>query len=100
MPWTNGTSRTSTTEWKRIREHAKHELDYECADQHRGPCAGQLELDHITPHAHGGTDDMTNLAWRCKRHHAMKSQREARDAKRARRDRGYFESEAHPGILK
>ena len=99
MPWTNGPSRTSTTTWKRIRERAKHELDYECQHANRGPCAGPLELDHKAPHSQGGPDDMNNLQWLCHDHHMAKSQQEAATARKARRDRGRFPSEKHPGML-
>ncbi|MGP5931634.1 HNH endonuclease [Corynebacterium glyciniphilum] len=99
MPWANGTSRTSTPEWNRTRERARTELPYECAHAHRGPCAGSLELDHRTPHAEGGTDTLDNLQWLCKRHHAMKSQKEAKRGKARRASRGMFDQEAHPGII-
>ena len=100
MAWqSGGTTRTSTTAYKQHRERMKTELDYQCQDAHRGPCAGNLELDHIVPHAEGGTDTPSNLQWRCKRHHAMKSQREAQRGRQRRRSRGSFETEAHPGIM-
>lgn len=99
MPFTNGNSRTSTTSWKATRETAKRELAHECAHRHRGPCAGGLELDHRVPHAEGGTDTLDNLQWLCKRHHAMKSQKEAKRGKARRASRGMFDAEAHPGII-
>lgn len=99
MAFTNGNSRTSTIEWKRTREAAKHDLDYTCQRAARGPCAGHLELDHRVPHEEGGSDDLDNLQWLCKRHHAMKSQREAARGRQRRRARGQFEAEAHPGLV-
>ena len=62
MAWDNGHSRTSTAAWKRIRQQAKHDLPYLCAQ-----CGTdeQLELDHIINHKAGGTDDLSNLQWLC-----------------------------------
>lgn len=99
MAWTNGPSRTSTTSWARTRAQAERELPRECGDNHRGPCAGNLELDHRTPHAEGGADTLDNLQWLCKRHHAMKSQREAARGKARRTSRGHFDAETHPGLI-
>ena len=99
MPYTNGNSRTSTSEWKATRETAKRELAYECAHTHRGHCAGHLELDHRIPHAEGGTDTLDNLQWLCKRHHAMKSQKEAQRGRARRTSRGQFDKEPHPGLI-
>ena len=66
--------RTSTTEWRKIREKAKYALPYEC----RACGAGEpLELNHITNVKRGGTDDMSNLEWLCPTHHQVETQREA-----------------------
>lgn len=76
------------------------ELPHECARANRGPCAGHLELDHRVPHAEGGTDTLDNFQWLCKRHHAMKSQKEAARGKQRRQARGLHPEEPHPGLAR
>lgn len=98
MAFENGKSRTSSSEWKRIRNLARTALTYECQHAHRGECAGPLELDHRVPHEEGGPDTLDNLQWLCKRHHAMKSQREAARGRARRRERGRYPKETHPGL--
>ena len=60
MAWSNGSGRTSTARWKRIRQRAKHSLPYWCA---RCGSGEPLELDHIINTKSGGSDDMDNLQW-------------------------------------
>ena len=78
MAWDNGHGRTSTAAWKRIRQQAKHDLPYQCAQ-----CGAdeQLELDHIINHKAGGTDDLSNLQWLCAPCHKMKTAEESRRAR-------------------
>ena len=100
MPWTNGTQRTSTNQWKNTRNKAKHELDYTCQHKHHTTkCDGPLELDHITNHKNGGTDDLTNLQWLCHHHHKLKTQHEATQARRKRTARAHYPPQKHPGLV-
>ena len=71
------TSRTGTASWKRTRARVIADaqangqmtcpichvaLDYDFA---RKP--NSAEVDHVVPHAHGGTDDPSNLRVICRR---------------------------------
>ncbi|HCT3317067.1 TPA: HNH endonuclease [Corynebacterium striatum] len=96
MAWTNGNSRTSTTQWKRLRNQARRELPSYCAN-----CGtqGRLELDHIRPHSAGGTDSLDNVQWLCTACHQEKSQGEAAAARRARRQRLQLPRRPHPGLV-
>jgi 5-methylcytosine-specific restriction endonuclease McrA len=48
----------------RVRERAGHRCEYCRLKQNDSPLAA-LHLEHITPKAHGGTDDLDNLALAC-----------------------------------
>lgn len=54
----------STALRKRIREQSKDRCGY-CLSEQRY-VMGRLEIDHILPQAHGGTDDETNLWLSCR----------------------------------
>src|SRR5215218_7346506 len=56
------------------------------------------EVDHITPHHMGGTDDDTNLTSLCRTHHAHKSSLEGHDAMRRARARVTRQVPRHPGL--
>ena len=56
------TSRTSRTEWRRIRKAVLTRDGYRC--QKCGK-RGRLEIDHIRPKWVGGSDDMENLRVLC-----------------------------------
>ncbi|AKK04582.1 HNH endonuclease [Corynebacterium mustelae] len=102
MAWVNGASRTSTPEWRRLRRHAKKMLPYECDDCGDVPDSEELHLDHVVPHAEGGSDELGNLVWRCASCHAEKTQAEALRgiARRKQRGRVYDpDRERHPGLL-
>jgi len=91
MAWDSGPTRTSTAAWKRIRQQAKHELPYLCAQCGAGE---PLELDHIINHKAGGTDDLSNLQWLCPTCHMRKTQKEAAKAREAWKRK----PEQHPGL--
>ena len=74
MAWKRGSGRTSTARWKRIRQQAKHSLNYWCARCGNGE---PLELDHIINHRSGGSDELENLRWLCVPCHKAKTQQEA-----------------------
>lgn len=80
MAWkpTRGTTRTSTTAWRRLREQAKTILPYRCADCY---AVEHLELDHIIPVCEGGADVWCNLQWLCRACHRFKTQDEAQRAR-------------------
>lgn len=104
MAWTQSTNtkpnRTSTAQWKRIREQAKTQLDYHCQHANHGGCDGPLELDHIINHKSGGTDTLNNLQWLCRAHHMRKTQHEAAATRRTKRAAARFPNEKHPGFRK
>jgi len=50
-----------------------------------------IEIDHIIPRKHGGSDETTNLQARCFRCKANKGARDATDFRRIREDLGYRE---------
>ncbi len=65
------------TDWRKLRAKAKKLLPYVCADcgligdddSHEG----RLHLDHDTPRSRGGSDDLSNLKFRCVRCHSRKT---------------------------
>lgn len=93
MVWNNSNNRTSTSEWRKIRQQAKHTLPYQCAHCGDGE---PLELDHIINHARGGTNELNNLQWLCKPCHKRKTQKEATAARNAWKRK----PEKHPGAKK
>lgn len=100
MAWTNGTQRTGTSQWKKLRARAREALEYACQENDdTNNCDGPLELDHIQNFKGGGMDDLSNLQWLCRRHHMLKTQREAALARRQRLARGRYPSQAHPGLI-
>lgn len=48
----------------RVRKRAGHRCEYCHLTQDESPLAA-LHIEHITPKAHGGTDDFENLALAC-----------------------------------
>ena len=86
MTWKNGRSRTSSPEWRRLRQWAKVNLDFACAYNpgHEGP----FHLDHIVSVKQGGTDAPNNLQWLCVPCHKAKTATEAAWARRPYRRRG------------
>jgi len=47
---------------------------YVCSVEGCG-CQEDLTIDHVVPLSRGGTDDLSNLAWLCRRHNSEKSDR-------------------------
>ena len=95
MAWVNGASRTSTPAWKRTRKAVLDRDGWAC--QTCGSPAS--EVDHITPHAQGGSDDETNLAAICAACHRTKTSAEAAAARWAPSRRRQRPAERHPGLL-
>lgn len=91
MAWNNNTGRTSSWQWRKIRQKAKKALDYRCA-----VCgtSENLELDHKINVKSGGTNELTNLQWLCTGHHKQKTQKEATKARMAWK----LQPERHPGL--
>ncbi|WP_134766157.1 DUF222 domain-containing protein [Nocardioides sp. 1609] len=56
----------------RLREQIELR-DLTCVFPHCRRTATRCDLDHITPHAHGGTTSSDNLAPLCRRHHRAKT---------------------------
>lgn len=78
MAWTNGHTRTSTTNWKKLRRQAKQQLPYHC--QQCG-ATQNLELAHKTPHFQGGTDTIENVHWLCHTCHKQETKHESHKAR-------------------
>lgn len=79
MSWhrTSRHERGYGTRWDRIRTQAMKRDTYLCQPclQH-GRTAVATEVDHITPKAGGGTDDLSNLQAICSDCHKAKTARE------------------------
>ena len=55
------------------------------------------EVDHIVPKAQGGTDDLSNLAVICRRHHQAKTQAESNGKDYAQKGCGIDGNPVDPG---
>jgi 5-methylcytosine-specific restriction enzyme A len=65
--------------WRTLRVMIAKDRPPLCCDcLAEGRIAIGRELDHVIPRAVGGDNDPINLAWRCRRHHAIKTARETR----------------------
>ncbi|MES5423718.1 HNH endonuclease [Lacticaseibacillus paracasei] len=51
--------------WKQVRKRVFERDAYTCV--YCGRIGGKLEIDHIIPISHGGTNEMANLATACRR---------------------------------
>ena len=60
--------------WNRLRAHALRRDGYQCVQC--GAMGRRLEVDHVTPLADGGTDDLANLQTLCRDCHFAKTQAE------------------------
>ena len=76
--------------WDRIRKHVLYRDNWRC---HVCERAGADQVDHVIPVAHGGGDDLHNLAAIHKSCHATKTAREANGPPRLRPPK------KHPGDL-
>lgn len=65
---------------KLTRDRAGGQCEATLTNGTRCPSPG-IECDHII---RGDNHDLTNLAWLCSRHHMVKTQREAAEARRTR----------------
>lgn len=83
--------------WARIRATVARDADYICQECF-GPApvkgAGSV-CDHIKPAAEGGTDDMSNLQWLCKR---CSDRKTAREANRFKPQKKRPTDRKHPGL--
>lgn len=74
--------------WSRTRRRVMQRDRYECQFDVTGKgliCGARAtEVDHITPRAEGGTDDMENLMAICHQHHLAKTQEESNRGKARR----------------
>lgn len=76
MAWDSKPNHTNTTEHKRLRQWATHNLDPICNHPGCHETEG-LELDHIVNWKAGGTHTTDNIQWLCRYHHNIKTQKEA-----------------------
>jgi 5-methylcytosine-specific restriction endonuclease McrA len=90
-----GTSRTTTSAWKKLRLAVLERDGYRC--QIKGPrCAVVANIaDHVIPHHLGGPDELSNLQAACGPCHRTKTAREAAAARPTRRRK----PEPHPGLM-
>lgn len=80
-------NRTGTAQWQRIRTYTKRQAQADgltncpaCGvqlDYDKGRTPNSAEVDHITPHAQGGTDAVDNLTILCRRCNQSKGSRSA-----------------------
>jgi RuvA, C-terminal domain/HNH endonuclease len=56
---------------REVFERDGEQCTYVDAEGRRCECKTLLELDHVTPRAHGGADDAKNLRVRCRAHNRM-----------------------------
>lgn len=94
MAWTNGSGRTATAHWQRLRTQALTRDHHTC--QQFGDNGNQV--DHITPHAEGGTDTLTKLQTLCTPCHKQKTQDEARRGHQRRKRRLQRPRDGYPGM--
>lgn len=80
-----------------VRRQAERELPDHCAHCHQSDT--QLWLDHITPAAEGGSDDIDNAQWLCTPCHNRKTRSESARGQQRRSDRGRRPTEHHPGLM-
>lgn len=80
-PRTASADRTNTRAWKMQRVRCLQRDGRQC--QIRGPrcTVTATQVDHITPVSQGGSDELSNLRAVCVSCHAVKTAREARDAR-------------------
>ena len=71
------TSRTSTNTWRTIAAAARIRDHNQCVHCGADGTTTRLECDHITNHANGGTDTLTNAQMLCTPCHRTKTQAEA-----------------------
>ena len=64
----HATQTRNTSQWQRIRTAARAR-DRGCTHGHHGDCHGRLEVHHIVPLEHGGSNDLSNLVTLCRAHH-------------------------------
>lgn len=63
------------TSWRERREYAKRSGccgPYVCSENGCG-ATERLNLDHKIPRSRGGSDDWSNLQWKCPGHHSSKT---------------------------
>lgn len=96
MPWTNGPSRTSTPEWRKIRRACITRDGNTCAECGADGRTTRLECDHIIPVAEGGLDTLDNARMLCTTCHAAKTRRETERGRARRNAKRYRAKEPHP----
>lgn len=77
MTWVNGSNRTADPAWRALKRKAIRAFGNYCARCEADGDEVQLELDHITPVAEGGTDTLDNTQLLCRSCHQPKTQAEA-----------------------
>lgn len=93
MTWT-GDPRTSTTEWRRLRQQVFATFGRRCY------LCGQPanRVDHVKPVAEGGTDTVDNLRPICLPCDKAKSSNEGHRARARQRSARNRPAEQHPGL--
>lgn len=101
MSGTWGSARAGSAEHKRWARAVKQRDGYQCQEcGYQGtPGKGDVEADHITNVAAGGTYDLDNGVTLCRACHAPKSRREGLAARHAKTARGRIPPEPHPGLI-
>lgn len=93
-------SQALPADWPQRRDTVRRRAGGRCEGRVEGvrcPARG-TECDHVTPHARGGADDLSNLQWLCTPCHKRKTAKEAAQARAAIRNRRYRPPEPHPGL--
>ena len=98
MAWTNGSSRTSTPAWRRLRRTILERDNHQCQIRGEHCTSTATEVDHRVNHKAGGTDDPSNLTSTCHSCHLRKTQAESAKAQAARRARLKLPTPKHPGL--
>jgi len=94
MPWSTSTHKGSTRASRALRDHVLRMYPH-CYLHYPGCTGTSTEDDHVIPLSAGGTDHIANHRGACHHCHAIKTQREAQAARRARKR----PPEKHPGLL-
>lgn len=101
MTWTNGASRTSTSEHKTWRRAVLQRDGHQCQLREPGCTGVATQADHKIPVAWGGNETLDNGQGACESCHQRKTKREAAEGRRraaAQRPRSKREPERHPGL--
>lgn len=81
-------------DWRKLRESTPRTSCVDCG----AIWQRSFHLDHVQPKSQGGTDDVSNLRWRCLRCHSRKTARQDGGFGRAPKARGTVATTRQSGV--